>query len=222
MEITISGAIFDMDGTLINSLIVWDMIWEEFGRRFCGGKKFVPTPEDDKAIRTIPLKDAMELLHQNYGMASSGAELLDTANEVCTEFYKNEVELKEGTREFLERAKADGIKMCVATATAKDLVSVAIERLDLAKYFVSVLSCADIGKGKEFPDVFLAARKLLGTTDEGTWVFEDSPVALRTAKAAGMPTVGIYDACNPDQKGVREASDIYISEGHSVNELIFK
>ena len=120
MDIKISGAIFDMDGTLINSLIVWDMIWEEFGRRYCGGKKFVPSAEDDKAIRTIPLKDAMEMLHRNYGMAKSGGELLDTANEVCINFYKNEVELKAGTREFLERAQASGIKMCVATATAKE------------------------------------------------------------------------------------------------------
>ena len=118
MRIKISGAIFDMDGTLINSLIVWDMIWEEFGRRFCGGKKFEPSKEDDKAIRTIPLKDAMELLHKRYGIGNDGKELLDVADEVCTEFYSSQVELKEGTREFLERARARGIKMCVATATA--------------------------------------------------------------------------------------------------------
>ena len=217
----ISGAIFDMDGTLINSLIVWDMIWEEFGHRFCGGEKFAPSAEDDRAIRTIPLKDAMNLLHERYNIGKDGDELLATADEVCVQFYRNEVELKAGTREFLERARAAGIRMCVATATAKYLVAVAIERLDLAKYFEAVLSCADIGKGKEFPDVFLAAKELLGTSDDETWVFEDSPTALATAKKAGMLTVGIYDDCNPDQNGVMASSDVYIAKGHSVNEIVF-
>ena len=221
MRIKISGAIFDMDGTLINSLIAWDMIWEEFGRRFCGGKKFEPSEEDDRAIRTIPLKDAMELLHKRYGIGKNGKELLDVADEVCTEFYSSQVELKEGTREFLERARACGIKMCVATATAKYLVAVAMEHLDLNKYFEAVFSCADIGKGKEFPDVFIKARELLGVPEDECWIFEDSLTALTTAKNAGMNTVGIYDACNPDQEGVRAVSDVYIAEGHSVNEIVF-
>ena len=159
---------------------------------------------------------------RKYGIGKDGKELLDTADEVCVEFYSNAVELKEGTREFLDRAKEKGIKMCVATATAKDLVSVAIERCDLAKYFDAVFSCADIGKGKEFPDIFLKAREFLGTADDKTWVFEDSLTALTTAAGAGMNTVGIYDACNPDQNGVKAISKIYIAEGHSINEIMFE
>ena len=76
MHENINGAIFDMDGTLVDSLFLWDVIWESFGRRFLHKEGFRPTPEDDKAARTLTLKDALVLMHENYGLAESASELL--------------------------------------------------------------------------------------------------------------------------------------------------
>ena len=85
----ISGAIFDMDGTLVDSLMLWEILWEAFGKKFCDGRPFSPSEEDDKAVRTLPLKNAMELLFEHYSIGESGEELLRVANEIIEEFFAN-------------------------------------------------------------------------------------------------------------------------------------
>ena len=83
--------------------------------------------------------------------------------------------------------------MVLASATDPILIELGLAHCDMNKYFKAILSCAVIGKGKEEPDIYLEAQRILGTPAEETWVFEDSYVALRTAHGIGMPTVGIYD-----------------------------
>ena len=189
----IKAAIFDMDGTLVDSLMLWDVLWSTFGEIYLNDKSFVPSVEDDKKVRTLTLKDAMYLIHKNYKLGESGEELLALANTIMNDFYANSVELKSGVREFLEYCKNKGVKMCVASATAPELIDVAMKHCDIGKYFLKVFSCSDIGKGKEEPDVFLQAAEFLGTEIEETWVFEDSLVASTTAKKAGFTVVGVYD-----------------------------
>jgi len=67
----IKGAIFDMDGTLIDSLMLWNIIWERFGGLFCEDGIFAPTSEDDKAVRTMTLKDAMNHIHKQYNIGKT-------------------------------------------------------------------------------------------------------------------------------------------------------
>lgn len=216
----IKGAIFDMDGTLVDSLMLWDVLWSRFGKKYLNNPDFQPSKEDDKAVRTMLLCDAMELIHKNYGMASNGAELLSEANSIMTGFYKNEVELKKGSRELLSFLKQNGVKMCIASATASDLISLALEHTGIGDFFLKVISCADVGKGKDEPDVFIKAAEVLGTDIKDTCVFEDSLVALQTAKAAGFKTVGIYDRYNFGQDIIKEIVDEYISRNETVEKLI--
>lgn len=218
----IKGAIFDMDGTLVDSLMIWDVLWRMLGEKYLGNPDFSPSEEDGKAVRTMLLRDAMELIHKKYGIAKSGAELLEFTNEMIADFYTNTVKLKSGTREFLDCLKARGVKMCIASATARDLIDLATEHCGLNEYFERVISCADVGKGKEEPDVFLAARDYLGTAAEQTCVFEDSLVALKTAKAAGFRTVGIYDRYNYGQDEIKAIVDQYIAPGEDITRLIKK
>lgn len=216
----IKGAIFDMDGTLINSLILWDILWEEFGRKYLGGKKFYPDPEADKAIRTMVLSDAMDFFHKRFNIGESGADLLNTANEVFMDFYKNTVELKSGVKEFLDCLKAQNVKMCIASATDKALLTYAMERCGLYEYFATILSCADVGKGKDQPDIYLAALDVLKTDKDSTWVFEDSYIALRTANGMGLNTVGIYDKFNFDQDKMQKLATHYIADGETLMKLV--
>ncbi len=216
----IKGAIFDMDGTLINSLIVWDMLWEDMGKKYLGREGFRPTKEDDKAVRTLIAVDALDLIHKNYGIGDSTEELNSFWDEYVTKFYAETVEIKDGVYEFLDELKSRDVKMCLASATDKKLLMVAIEKLGLGKYFSELLSCGDIGKGKEEPDIFLLAKEHLGTTLEETCVFEDSCVAIKTANKAGFKTVAIYDPFNYGQEEMKAVADEYIEKGETLLKLV--
>lgn len=216
----IKSAIFDMDGTLVDSLSVWDVLWSTFGERYLNDKDFSPSAKDDKAVRTMTLKDAMILIHENYNLGKSGEELLHLANEIMIDFYANGAKLKNGVLEFLEYCKKNSVKMCIASATAPVLIDVALKNLDLEKYFLKIFSCGAIGKGKDEPDVFLQAAEFLGTEIEETWVFEDSLVAIETASKAGFKTVGIYDRYNFGQEKIKEIANEYIADGETLLKLI--
>jgi len=212
--------IFDMDGTLVDSLFIWDVVWEALGKEFNGGQTITPTDADDKAVRTLILRDAMELIHQNYHLGKSGEELFRATNAIILDFYQNRVTLKEGVREFLEDCKSKGTRMVIASASARNMINAALRHTGIAHYFEEVLTCAELGIGKDRPDIYLLAEEHLGLPREDIWVFEDSHVALETAAKAGFPTQGIYDRCNPWQEEIRAVSSRYLGPGESFTTLI--
>ena len=216
----IKCAIFDMDGTLVDSLIVWNVLWKEFGKRFLSGKDFAPNHDDDKAIRTMTLEGAMYLLHDKYGLAKDGKELLDTAIEIIENFYANDVTLKDGVLEFLEYCSSKNIKMCIASATELRLVKIAAEHCKIAKYFEGVYSCAEIGSGKDKPDIYILASESLGMKIGEVCVFEDSHVAINTSHGLGMKTVGIFDKFNYGQDEIKKIADYYIDDGETLMKLV--
>ena len=218
--LNIKSAIFDMDGTLVDSLMLWDVLWSIFGEQYLNDKNFTPSVEDDKRVRTLTLRDAMKLIHNNYDLGKSGEELLAEANHIMNDFYANSVELKDGVREFLEHCKNNGVKMCIASATAPELIDVALKHCDIEKYFLKVFSCSAIGKGKDEPDIFLQAASFLGTEIKDTWMFEDSLTAIETATKIGMPTVGIYDKYNFGHNKMKEIATEYIDSTETLLKLI--
>ena len=214
------AAIFDMDGTLIDSLIFWNYLWKTLGEKYLDDPGFRPDETTDWECRTVTMAQAMELVHQRFHVGSSGEEVAQFATQLLETFYREVVEAKPGAVAFLQHLKERGVKMAVATASDGKLVQLAMERCGLKPYLDMVVSCADVGKGKDQPDVFLLALEKLGTTAQETWMFEDSYVALRTAKGIGMPTVGIFDANNFGQDILKENSDHYIAEGEQLTRLI--
>ena len=110
--------------------------------------------------------------------------------------------------------------MCVASATAPDLIDLAMDHCGLRPYFSRVFSCTEVGKGKDAPDIFLLAQKWLGESIEDTCVFEDSLLAIETAKKTGMQTVAIYDQYNFGQERMREIADHYIAKDETLMKLL--
>ena len=216
----VKAAIFDMDGTLVDSLMLWDILTEAMAKAYPHKVGTVITEEDDKAIRVLPLRDGMQLLHDHYGIADSGEELFRLATDTFADFYANRVQLKAGVRDFLDYLQARGVKMCIASATAPDLVESAMDHCGIRHYFDTVFSCGVLGKGKDTPDIYLMAMEHLGEDMAHTWVFEDAFVAIQTATGIGMQTVGIYDKYNPYQDEIKAMATHYIEPGETLMKLV--
>ncbi len=217
---TVKGAIFDMDGTLINSLILWEVFWDAFSKAFLDGRPFAPTKEDDKAVRTMTLRDAMCYIHDRYGVGDSGETLFSLSTEILDRFYRSEVQLKPGVTALLSALQKRGVPMCIASAGERELVETALAHCGIRPYFSAIVSCADVGHGKDAPDVYLAALSVLGTAAAETCVFEDSLVAIRTAHSLGMQTVGVYDACNYGGDEMEKIATAYIGKGEDFEKLL--
>lgn len=218
----IKGAIFDCDGTLVDSLSFWDMFYEKISDEFFSGKPFMPDEADDKAMRTQPVDFLSHLLHEKYGVASSAEELREWCINLFIWFYKEIVGLKPGVRELLSHLKSEGVRMCIASASERELIRLVLSKNGVLDCFEGIVSCTEVGAGKDKPDVFLAAEKFLGTPHSSTWVFEDSLLAIKTAKQAGFKVVGIYDSHTFGQDEAKSLSDEYIDAGGSFIELIPK
>ena len=207
----IQGAIFDMDGTLVDSLSFWDCFWKDMGERYFGDPTFrMDAAHFDSHVSTMIFSRAISYLHGYLHIPCSAEEFDDFAAAYVENFYRTVVTPKSGAKELLAALRERGVRVCLASATDRRYLDIALENSGLAAFFTpeTVISCSDIGVGKERPDVFLAARKVLGTPLSQTAVFEDSALALETAKKAGFATVGVYDSHQTAEARLIAAADI--------------
>lgn len=192
---SIKYMIFDMDGTLLDSLSVW----ADSDREFIMGLGLEYDYKCSLAMKKMHFDSACEYLVQEYSLPFSAEETGKRILAIVEEHYINGVPLKCGAEEFLAYAKKRGINMCVATSNKKALAEAALEAKGIMKYFEFVLTSDEIGCGKESPEIFLKAAEKLGATPEETVVFEDSIHAVLSAKSAGFTVVGVYDPLCPEE-----------------------
>ena len=202
----IKGAIFDLDGTLLDSMFIWDTIGEEYLRSL--GKE--PHEDLKETFMTLTLEEAAEYYREHYGVTLSVKEIVDGVNAMVEQTYRTKVTLKPGIAEYLAWLKENGVRMCVATVTDRYLVEETLERLGVRHYFSEIFTCAEVGFGKDKPVIYQKALEHLETEKRDTYVFEDMLFALNTAKTDGFPTVGIYDRHEAHQDELKELSDYYV------------
>ncbi|MBQ9750353.1 MAG: HAD family phosphatase [Clostridia bacterium] len=202
----IKGAIFDLDGTLLDSMFIWDTIGEDYLRSL--GKE--PHEDLKETFMTLTLEEAAEYYREHYGVTLSVKEIVDGVNAMVEGIYRTKVTLKPGIADYLCWLKENGARMCVATVTDRYLVEETLERLGVRNYFSEIFTCAEVGYGKDKPIIYQKAQEHLGTAKEDTCVFEDLPFALKTAKADGFRTVGVYDRYENGQDELKSLADYYI------------
>lgn len=180
-------AIFDMDGTLIDSMTFWENLATEY--LHSKGIDRIPT-EILAQIQPMTMSESAALFQQVFGLSGDiEAEL----NAMMDEHYCNDIPLKPGVRGYLRELHDRGVRMCVASSTAEHLMESCLTRLGVRDCFEFLLSCETVEAGKHSPLVYLECSRRFGAMPKDVSVYEDALYAVRTAKQAGYHVVGVYD-----------------------------
>lgn len=184
-------AIFDMDGTLVDSMVYW----QRLGREYLNSQGVTEGVDEVlERIKAMTMAESSALFIETFGLPGTPETVEAEMNAVMDEHYRSDIPLKPGAADYLAVLKEQGTKMCVATATPEPLARDCLQRLGVLEDFEFLLSCDAVGAGKDRPDVFWEAARRLGAAPGETAAFEDTLFALRTAKDAGFYTVGVWDA----------------------------
>lgn len=183
--------IFDMDGTLVDSMDYW----RRLGFEYLEGKG---VPEEDavrtmEAVKNLTLSQSVQLFLDTYGLPGTPEDVLVEMRDIMERHYRTDVGLKPGIVNYLDQLRERGCRLCVATATDERLAHICLERLGIDDKFEFLLSCQTIGIGKEHPHIYLQATVCLDCQPEEAAVFEDALYAAQSAKAAGFYTVAVWD-----------------------------
>ena len=184
-------AVFDMDGTLVDSMVYW----QRLGREYLTAQGVTEGMDEVlERIKPMTMAESSALFIETFGLPGTPESVMAEMNAVMDGHYRTDIPLKPGAADYLAALKNRGVKMCVATATPEPLARACLERLGALEDLEFLLSCDAVGAGKDRPDVFLEAARRLGADPAETAVFEDATFALQTAKNAGFYTVGVWDA----------------------------
>lgn len=189
-----SGAIFDLDGTLLDSMYVWEKIDIEFL-----AARGLAVPEDyTRAIRSLSFPDTARYTIERFDMPETPEELMELWMSMASEEYSTRVALKRGARELLDSLRSLGVKIAAATSLHLDLAVACLANNGILDYFDSITITDEVDVGKHEPDVFLLAARKLGLEPSECAVFEDILPAVRSAKAAGMIVFAVEDSASAD------------------------
>lgn len=207
-------AIFDMDGTLVDSMGCWNGVYIDFLTAHGAGDIAKELVAHTAHLTTY---ESAVLFRDLLSLDTSAADIAATLDARMQELYRHEVAEKPGVRQYLEQLKSSGVQMCVVSSTPEPLMRVCLDRLRLSPFFSFILSCDTIGKGKDEPDAYLAAANRMGATPSETAVYEDSPTALATAKRAGFYAVAVYDGPSADAwEKMCDTADAVVRDWRSV------
>ena len=204
----LKGLIFDFDGTLFDSMFIWDTAGEAYLRSV--GKE--PEADLQKVLKPMSLLQSAAYIRENYQLPLSVAQIMDGVNRTVEDFYFHTVVPKPGVIAFLEELHRRNNRMCIATATDRYQVEAALRRCRMRYFFSEIFTCTEIGSGKEKPEIFRKAMAHLQTDRSTTAVVEDACHAARTAKQDGFLVVGVYDAHESRQRELMNIVDVFLSD----------
>ena len=183
-------AIFDMDGTLVDSMVYWKNLAKEY--LALQGITHIPEMILEK-IKPMTMIESATLFIEKFGLHGTPESVVKEMNALMDAHYYKDIPLKKGIKEYLNKLYNSGTTMCVASATEVSLVEACLKRLGINEYFSFLLSCETIGVGKSKPNIYYEAAKRLGAEPSDIAVYEDALYAAETAKKAGFYVVGVFD-----------------------------
>lgn len=202
----IKAVIFDLDGTLVDSMWMWKAIDIEYLNRFG-----LTCPDGlQKKIEGMSFSEVAVFFKEYFHLQDSLEQIKADWNEMAYEKYLNEVPIKDGMLELLAQLKAKGIKVGIATSNSRELVDAVIDSLNIRFYFDEIHTACEVGKGKPAPDIYLLVAKCLGVEPKDCLVFEDLPLGILAGKSAGMKVCAVADEYSKSMEAKkRELADYW-------------
>lgn len=198
-------AIFDMDGTLVDSMVYWKALAGEYLKS--KGVEKMPEYVEER-IKAMTMTESAALFIGEFHLAGTPEMVAAEMNDMLDNHYRCDIPLKPGVINYLQHLQKMGCRMCVASATAEHLMAACLGRLGILDCFEFLLSCESVGAGKDRPDIYFTVAQKLGAEPGDIGVFEDALYAVETAKKAGFYVVGIYDESGSENwKKIEELAD---------------
>lgn len=209
MSRNIKAVIFDLDGTLIDSMWIWAQIDLDYFQYLN-----IEMPKNLKdEINHLSFKDTAIYFKSKFNITDSVESILETWNKMALHYYKNNVLLKPGALEYLKLLKSNNIKIGLATSNSHTLLNAALHHTNIIDFFDAIVTTDDIGTSKDCPDVYLATAQKLNVAPSNCLVFEDILEAVKGARLADMTVFAVFDKYSAYQKDeLMKTSDKYIQD----------
>lgn len=203
----IKAVIFDLDGSLVDSMWMWRAIDIEYLAKFG-----IPLPENlQSRIEGMSFSETAAYFKERFSIPDSIEQIKEDWNQMAWDKYEQEVPLKPGIPEFLELCTKTGIKLGIATSNSRQLVENIAKVHNLRNYFSCIMTGCDVAHGKPAPDIYLAVARELGCAPKHCLVFEDILPGIQAGKAAGMKVCAVEDAYSVNVRAEKQAlADYYI------------
>ncbi|MBR3032467.1 MAG: HAD family phosphatase [Clostridiales bacterium] len=202
------AAIFDMDGTLLDSM--W--VWRQIDADFLAAHGHLITPDYTDAIKCMGWEEGARYTIDRYGLDQTPQQVIEEWFDMCADYYRTRIDLKPYAREYLSFLHEHGIPMAIATSMEpQHNIDIVLDRFDMRSFFQNITVSTEVSRGKGFPDIYLLAASRLGVEPEKCAVFEDILGAIRGAKAGAFQTVGIYDTVSEgDWEDIKNEADVAV------------
>lgn len=209
----IKAVIFDMDGTLIDSMWLWKAIDIEYLK-----KHSHELPEDlQKSIEGKSFTETARYFKERFDIADDVEDIMAEWNTMAGDYYRQKVTMKEKAEHFLQCLIKNGFKTGIGTSNSRELVGVVMNKFGLDDYIHTIRTSCEVAAGKPSPDIYLKVAEDLGVKPEECLVFEDVPMGIMAAKNAGMKCCAIYDDFSKDMDEEKKAlADYYITSYEEV------
>ena len=207
------AVIFDLDGTLVDSMWMWKSIDIEFL-----GSRGLACPEDlQKVIEGMSFTETAFYFKERFRLNESLDEIKNVWTDMSIEKYRNEVWLKPGAGEFLKYIAEMGLKAGIATSNGRQMVDAVIDSLNIGQYFQVVATSCEVTAGKPAPDIYLKVAGELSVPPAHCLVFEDIPAGIMAGKRAGMTVCAIDDEFSREmEEEKRQLADYFIYDYHQI------